>query len=553
MDKDTVRLIPLGGVREVGKNMLAIECGQEIIIIDCGVKFPDEDLMGIDLVIPDITYLKQNKERVKAVIITHGHEDHIGGIPFFLREINVPIYGTKLTLGLISCRLEEHGLAKQADLRLINSESILDLGVFKVEFFHVNHSIPDGVGVAIRTPQGLIVHSGDFKLDQTPIDGHVIDFAKLASYGEEGVLLFICDSTNVERLEFTPSEKKVGETFNHVFGKAKKRIIVATFASNVHRIQQIVDSAVKYGRKIAVVGRSMLNVVAVSMELGYLSMPPGTLIEIDEISDLPPEKTLIITTGSQGEPMAALTRMAARNHRQITIEPGDTVVISATPIPGNQKLVSRTINNLFKLGANVVYKDLAMVHVSGHAGQEEIKLMINFLKPKFTMPFHGEYRHLVTFAKLAQNMGMSKESVLITAIGDRVTCKDQQVFLDGRVPSGSVYVDGLGVGDVGQVVLRDRQHLSKDGIVIVVLTVDKQKQCIVAGPDLVSRGFIYMREAEELLVEAKAKVDFALSKVQGEKFTEWAYVKSLVRDSLSGFLFEKTKRRPVILPVIMEI
>lgn len=553
MAKDTVKLMPLGGVREVGKNMIAVEYRNDIIVIDCGVKFPGEDLLGIDFVIPDITYLKQNKEKIRAVIITHGHEDHIGGLPFFLKAINVPVYGTKLTLGLVKSRLEEHNILELCTLKLINPDEILQLGIFRIECFRVNHSIPDGIGFAIHTPEGLIVHSGDFKIDQTPIDGKVVEFAKLARLGEKGVLAFICDSTNVEKLDYTPSEKKVGEIFDQVFLKATKRIIIATFASNVHRIQQIIDAAEKYGRKIAVVGRSMISVVQVSSELGYLRVPPNMLVELDEVSRLEPERTVIITTGSQGEPMAALTRMATRNHRQIEIESGDTVIISATPIPGNQKLVSRTINNLFRLGANVIYRELAMVHVSGHAGQEEIKLMLNLLKPKYVIPFHGEYRHLATFAKLAQNMDIPRENVIITAIGEVINFKDEKVWIEGKVPSGNIYVDGLGVGDVGQIVLRDRQQLAQDGVVIVVLTIDKERKAIVAGPDIVSRGFIYMREAEELLSDAKSKIETALDQITGDKFSEWAYLKGIIRQSLHSFLFEKTKRRPVILPVIMEI
>nr|WP_236995017.1 ribonuclease J [Heliomicrobium modesticaldum] len=548
----TVSVIPLGGVGEVGKNMLVIEYGDDIIVIDSGVKFPGEELLGIDLVIPDITYLVQNADRVRGIFLTHGHEDHIGGLPFTLKQIQVPVYGTRLTLGLVKNKLTEHGLIREAKLHEITADDVVNVGAFQLEFFRVNHSIPDGIGIAIRTPAGLIVHSGDFKLDQTPVDDKVLEFSKLARYGDEGVLLFICDSTNVERPGYTPSERTVGDTFRSVFAKTDSRIIIATFASNVHRIQQVIDTAAEFNRKVAVVGRSMVTVVDVSQQLGYLNIPRGMLIEAEEIDRLPDNQVTIITTGSQGEPMAALTRMATNNHRQVAIRQGDTVIISATPIPGNEKLVSRTIDNLFRIGADVVYKEVANVHVSGHAAQQEIKLMLNFLRPKYVIPFHGEYRHQATFAKLGQTMGIPDEHILRVNIGERYELNEEMVQLTGTVEAGSVMVDGIGVGDVGNIVLRDRHHLAQDGVVIAVVTIDKENGNVLAGPDLVSRGFVFVREAGDMLGEAKSRVKEALTG-RNTGTTEWSVLKNLIRDTLNEFFYQKTKRRPIVLPIIMEI
>ncbi|MDD4587907.1 MAG: ribonuclease J [Heliobacteriaceae bacterium] len=549
----SVTVIPLGGVTEIGKNMTVIEYGDDIIVIDAGVKFPGEELLGIDLVIPDITYLVQNLAKIRGIFLTHGHEDHIGGLPFVLRQIQVPVYGTRLTLGLVKNKLTEHGLLKDTQLHEILPDETVSAGCFHLEFFRVNHSVPDGIGIAIRTPAGLIVHSGDFKLDQTPVDEKVLEFSKLSRYGDEGVLLFLCDSTNVERPGFTPSEKTVGDTFQSVFAQTKNRIIIATFASNVHRIQQVINTAAEFNRKVAVVGRSMVNVADVSQQLGYLVVPKGMLIEPEEVDRLPDDKVVIITTGSQGEPMAALTRMSTNNHRQIAIRPGDTVIISATPIPGNEKLVARTIDNLFRLGADVIYKDLANVHVSGHAAQQEIKLMLNLLRPRFVLPFHGEYRHQAAFAKLAAQMGIPEANVFRCNIGDRVEINHAQGRVAGRVEAGAVMVDGIGIGDVGNIVLRDRYHLAQDGIVIAVVTIDKENGIVLAGPDLVSRGFVFVREAGDLLGEAKARVREALNRTCSGKTTEWSVLKNVIRECLNEFFYEKTQRRPIVLPIIMEI
>jgi ribonuclease J len=550
---DKITLIPLGGITEIGKNMLAIEFGNDIIVIDCGVKFPEEDQPGIDLVIPDTTYLIKNKEKLRGILLTHGHEDHIGALPFVLKDLPVPVYGTKLTLGLVEAKLEEHNMVKQADFRKINTDQKLKLGAFQIEFFRINHSIPDGVGMAIHTPVGTIVHSGDFKLDQTPVDGKLVEFDKIAKYGANGVLVFICDSTNVVRQEMTPSERVVGETFDMIFGRAAQRIIVATFASHVHRLQQVINSAGKFDRKVAVAGRSMINVVDVATRLGYLHVPKNTLIEIEEIDKLPRQKVVILATGSQGEPMAALTRMATHNHRQIGIMEGDTVIVSATPIPGNEQLVGRTINNLFKIGADVYYKEIATVHVSGHAGQEEIKLMLNMLKPKYIIPFHGEYSHMAIFSEMAVKMGYPRDHVIKANIGDRIELSPKEAKINGRVSAGSVFIDGLGIGDVGNIVLRDRHLLAGEGIVIAVVTIDKESGMILAGPDLISRGFVFVRESGELLAEAKEKTLQALEKCQAQQVTEWSIIKSTIREVLAEFIYEKTKRRPMILPIIMEL
>lgn len=546
-------IIPLGGVGEIGKNMMVFEYGEDIIVVDAGVAFPGEELYGIDLVIQDIRYLVENKDRVRGIFITHGHEDHIGALPYVLKDIDVPVYGTRLTIGLIKKRLTEHGMVNDANLIEINPDDVISTGVFKVEFFRINHSIPDGVGLAIDTPEGLVVHSGDFKLDHTPIDGRVTELHKLTSYGARGVLVLMCDSTGVENEGFTPSEKVVGETFAKEFERAEGRIIVATFASNVHRIQQVVNAAVEHDRKIAVVGRSMVNVVEAARELGYLSCPDSIMIDIDQINKYAPHRIVIITTGSQGEPMAALTRIAEGSHRQIVLEPGDTVIVSATPIPGNAKHVYRTINNLFKGGARVVYRDIASVHVSGHAAREEIKTLINMVKPQYAMPFHGEYRHLVKFRKTAFELGIPEENVIISAIGDRNNFRRGRFSLQGKVHAGSIMIDGLGVGDVGNIVLRDRRHLAEDGVVVAVLTIDKTTGALLSGPDIVSRGFVYVRESEVLLAKMKHELDRTVKTCEKSNIREWSKIKEQIRKTLSNVMYSETKRKPLILPIIMEV
>ena len=552
-EKAKVKIIPLGGVNEIGKNLTAIEYKNDIVVIDCGLKFPDEDMFGIDLVIPDITYLIKNKEKVSGIFLTHGHEDHIGALPYVLKQLNVPVYGTKLTLGIVETKLKEHGLLSTTELVRVKPRDVIRLNSVSVEFIKTNHSIADSVAIAIHTPLGVVLHTGDFKVDYTPIDGQKMDLQRISNLGKEGVVLLMADSTNAERPGYTQSEKIVGQTFDDEFRYAKNRIIVATFSSNVHRIQQVVDSAVRYKRKVAVIGRSMVNVVNISMELGYLKIPEGVLIDIDESNNYTPDKIVIITTGSQGEPMSALTRMAMSDHKKVDIVPGDTVIISATPIPGNEKLVSRTIDHLYKLGADVIYEKSNGVHVSGHASQEEIKMMHNLVRPKFFIPVHGEYRHLIKHAQLAGSLGMPRENIVVGENGSIIELTRNSIGINGRVPSGKVLVDGLGVGDVGNIVLRDRRQLSQDGIMIVVVTIDKDTCTVVSGPDIVSRGFVYVREAEGLMETAKEKVQQALDKCEQSNVSEWSVIKSAVRDSLGRFLYEKTRRRPMILPIIMEI
>lgn len=547
-----LNIIPLGGLGEIGKNMTVFRYGDDIILVDAGLMFPEDDMLGIDLVIPDITYLVENKDKVKAIFLTHGHEDHIGALPYVMKQIGAPVYGTALTLGILQGRLKENGVSSEA-CKIIKPGDKIHAGNFKVEFIRVNHSIPDAVALAIHTPIGIIIHTGDFKFDQTPVDGQVTEFNKFAEFGDQGVLALMADSTNAERPGYTQSEKIVGQTFDDEFRYAKNRIIVATFSSNVHRIQQVVDSAVRYKRKVAVIGRSMVNVVNISMELGYLKIPEGVLIDIDESNNYTPDKIVIITTGSQGEPMSALTRMAMSDHKKVDIVPGDTVIISATPIPGNEKLVSRTIDHLYKLGADVIYEKSNGVHVSGHASQEEIKMMHNLVRPKFFIPVHGEYRHLIKHAQLAGSLGMPCENIVVGENGSIIELTRNSIGINGRVPSGKVLVDGLGVGDVGNIVLRDRRQLSQDGIMIVVVTIDKDTCTVVSGPDIVSRGFVYVREAEGLMETAKEKVQQALDKCEQSNVSEWSVIKSAVRDSLGRFLYEKTRRRPMILPIIMEI
>lgn len=546
-------LIPLGGLGEVGKNMMAVRYGENILVIDSGLMFPEEEMLGIDVVIPDITFLLENREYVRGIVLTHGHEDHIGALPYVLRQINVPVYGTKLTLGLLSGKLKETGLAGGATLHTVKPRDVVHIGPFKVEFIRVSHSIPDAVSIAIHTPMGVIVHTGDFKIDQTPVDGEVTDFYRFAQLGEKGVLVLLSDSTNVERPGYTMSERVVGQTFDDTFREAKERIIIATFASNVHRLQQAIFTAHRYERKVAVVGRSMVNVLNVAHELGYIQIPEGILIELDEANRLPKNKVVYLSTGSQGEPMSALTRMAMGDHRQVEILPGDTIIISATPIPGNEKLVARIIDQLFKAGAHVIYEAVSGIHVSGHPSQEELKLMLNLTKPKFFVPVHGEFRMLIKHAALAREMGIPAENIFVAENGNVLEFSRRMGRLAGRVTAGRVLVDGLGVGDVGNIVLRDRKQLSQDGILIVVVTINQESGMVVAGPDIVSRGFVYVRESEQLMEDAKGKVKAALEKCTERGITEWAAIKSQVRDALGKFLYEKTRRRPMILPIIMEV
>ncbi len=547
-----LQIIPLGGLGEIGKNMTVIRVDDEILLIDSGLMFPDEDMLGIDLVIPDISYLLENRDMVKAIVLTHGHEDHIGALPYVLKQLNVPVYGTRLTLGILEGRLKENNV-DSSNLHPVMQGDIINIGCFSVGFIRVNHSIPDAVGLSIKTPVGMIVHTGDFKLDYTPIDGKMTDFRRFSDLGNKGVLVMMADSTNAEREGHTPSESTVGAAFDKAFHNAKQRIIIATFSSNVHRIQQVINTACRYKRKVAVLGRSMVNVVNISLELGYIDAPEGTIIDIDEINNYPMSQVVIITTGSQGEPMSALTRMAMSDHRKVDIVPGDTIIISATPIPGNEKLVSKTIDNLLKQGANVIYGRSNGIHVSGHASQEELKLMHNLVRPKFFIPVHGEYRMLVRHAKLAQELGMPKENIFISENGQILEFTRDKGVVAGRVTSGKVLVDGLGVGDVGNIVLRDRRQLSQDGILIIVVTMEKSTGRVVAGPDIVSRGFVYVRESEALMEEAREKVKLALDKCEEGKVTEWATIKSNVRDALGRYLFDKTRRRPMILPIIMEV
>ena len=547
-----LQIIPLGGLGEIGKNMTVIRYGNEIILIDAGLMFPDEDMPGIDLVIPDISYLVENKDIIKAIVLTHGHEDHIGALPYILRQISAPIYGTRLTLGILEGRLKENNV-DASNLHPVNPGDIINAGCFSVGFIHVNHSIPDATGLSIRTPLGMIVHTGDFKFDYTPIDGKMTDFRAFSELGNRGVLVMMADSTNAEREGHTPSEKTVGIAFDKTFRNARDRIIIATFSSNVHRIQQVMDNAVKYHRHVAILGRSIINVVTISLKLGYLNAPEGLIIDIDEINNFPSEQIVIITTGSQGEPMSALTRMAMSDHRKVGIVPGDTIVLSATPIPGNEKLVARTIDNLLKLGANVIYGRDQGIHVSGHASREELKLMHNLVRPKFFIPVHGEYRHLVKHAQLAEEIGMDPDHIFIAENGNILEFTRDKGAIVGKVQSGKVLIDGLGVGDVGNIVLRDRRQLSQDGIIIVVMTMDKEKSCIVSGPDIVSRGFVYVRESEELMNNSKERVAASIKKCLENKVTEWSALKANVRETLGRYLYEQTRRRPMILPIIMEV
>jgi ribonuclease J len=552
-EKEKLRIIPLGGINEIGKNMTVIEYKDDIIVIDCGLKFPDEEMFGIDLVIPDTTYLVKNIDKIKGIFLTHGHEDHIGALPYVLKALNVPVYGTKLTLGILETKLKEHGLLNVVELRGINPKDIIKFDNLSVEFIKTSHSIADSVAIAIHTGVGIVLHTGDFKIDYTPIDGDVADLSKFAELGRKGVLVMLADSTNVERPGYTMSESTVGETFQSIFAGAKGRIIVATFASNIHRIQQVITASSRFGRKVAVSGRSMENIVSVATELGYLQFEKDTLITIDAINKYPKDKITIITTGSQGEPMSALSRMASSEHKKVTIMEGDMVIISATPIPGNEKLVSRVINLLFKNGAEVIYEALADVHVSGHACQEELKLMHTLVRPTFFIPVHGEYRHLKQHSELAARLGMEPGNIIIADNGDVIEISKDSIRKSGTVVSGQVFVDGLGVGDVGNIVLRDRKHLSQDGILTVVVTIEKESGSVIAGPDIISRGFVYVRESEDLMEQSRIIVKEALRECEEKHITDWATIKTNIKDALRAFLYEKTKRKPMILPIIMEI
>ena len=552
--KSKLKIIPLGGMNEIGKNITVFEYDNEIIVVDCGWAFPEDDMLGVDLVIPDITYLERNKDKVKAVVITHGHEDHIGSIPYFLKKINVPVYGTKLTLGLIKNKLIEHNLDKTTKLKCVKPRDVVKFGKhFKVEFIKVTHSIADSVGVAITTPVGVVFHTGDFKIDYTPIDGEMMDFQRIAEIGREGIVLLMSDSTNVQRPGYTMSESSVGKEFDKIFTNCTKRIIVATFASNIHRMQQIVNSAVKCKRKVAVVGRSMLNVMTVSQELGYITMPEGTLIDIDKIGNYNPEQLVIITTGSQGEPMAALSRMSVGEHKKVQITPDDLVIFSSSPIPGNEKSVGRVIDELEKLGAEIIYNQLADVHVSGHACQEELKLMLSLTKPKYFMPVHGEYRFLKQHGEIATSIGTPKENIFIMENGKTLEISKNDAKITTQVPSGMVLVDGLGVGDVGNIVLRDRQLLSENGMIIIVVSLDRRTSKVISGPDIVTRGFVYVRESEDLMDEIREIAKKELEKCDRENIREWSNIKSNLRDSLIHYIYSKTKRQPMILPILMDV
>ncbi|WP_241154431.1 ribonuclease J [Staphylospora marina] len=534
--------------------MYVVQYENDIVVIDAGLMFPEEDMLGIDIVIPDITYLLENREKVRGIILTHGHEDHIGGLPYILRQLNVPIYATRLTMGLVEHKLREAHLLHDTKRVVINNQSEIRLGThLKATFFNTNHSIPDSVGVCVETPEGLVVHTGDFKFDLTPVNDKHADLHKMAEIGNRGVLCLLSDSTNAERPGFTGSERTVGEGIKEVFRKAKQRVIVATFASNIHRIQQVVDACVMYGRKLAVVGRSMVNVVNIASELGYLHIPPDLLIEPDEINRLPANKVAVISTGSQGESMSALTRMANASHRKVEILPGDTVIIAATPIPGNEKLIGRTVDQLFRIGADVVYSATSHVHVSGHGSQDDLKLMLSLMKPKYFIPIHGEYRMLRAHAQLAESVGVRPENIFICDNGDTVEISGGRARFGPKIPTGKVLIDGLGVGDVGNIVLRDRKLLSQDGILVVVVTLSKANGSILSGPDIISRGFVYVRESEQLMEEANRIVSQTMEKCMKDQVSEWASLKTSIRDSLSKFLFERTRRRPMILPIIMEV
>ena len=545
-----LKVIPLGGLEQIGMNITAFEYEDSIVVVDCGLAFPEDDMLGIDLVIPDVTYLKENISKVKGFVITHGHEDHIGALPYVLKEVNVPIYSTKLTLGLITNKLKEHNLVRSTKLKEVKHGQVINLGDFSIEFIKTNHSIQDASALAIYSPAGIVVHTGDFKVDYTPVFGDAIDLQRFAEIGKKGVLALMCDSTNAERPGFTMSERRVGHVFDNLFNEHKNaRIIIATFASNVDRVQQIIDTAYRFGRKVAVEGRSMVNIISVASELGYLRIPENTLIEIDQVKNYPDEKVVLITTGSQGESMAALSRMAADIHKKITIKPNDTIIFSSNPIPGNEKAVSKVINELSMKGAKVIFQD---VHVSGHACQEEIKLIYSLVRPKYAIPVHGEYRHLTAQKHVVEDLGIPKENIFILASGNVLEMDENSAQVTGSVQTGAILVDGLGVGDVGNIVLRDRQHLAEDGIMIVVMTLERHSNVVLAGPYIVSRGFVYVRESEDLMEHAKEVVENALDSCLDRNITDWGKIKNVVKDALSDFLWKRTKRSPMILPIIME-
>lgn len=552
---DKLLIFALGGVGEIGKNMYVIQYANDIVVVDSGLKFPEEDMLGIDIVIPDISYLIENRDKVRGILLTHGHEDHIGGLPYVLRQLNVPVFGTKLTLGLVEAKLKEAGLLGETKRVLINADSVLHLGTITATFFKTNHSIPDSVGICLDTPEGAVVHTGDFKFDQTPVNDQYADLHRMAEIGKKGVLALLSDSTNAERPGYTGSEKSVGIELEEVFRKSKQRVVVATFASNVHRVQQVIDAAEATRRKVAVIGRSMVNVVTIASELGYLRIPDGMIIEPEEVNRMAADRVVILSTGSQGEPMSALTRMARSTHRKVDILPGDTVIIAATPIPGNEKYVGRTVDELFRLGAHVIYGpgSVSGVHVSGHGSQEELKLMLNLMRPRYFIPIHGEYRMLRLHGQLAEKVGIDREDIFIIDIGETVEIENGVARKGSRVSSGNVLIDGLGVGDVGNIVLRDRKLLSQDGILVVVVTLSKQDGAILSGPDIISRGFVYVRESEGLLEEANRIVTSTLTRLMSENVNEWASLKTHVKDALGRFLYEQTRRRPMILPIIMEV
>ena len=551
--RDNLKIIPLGGLDEIGKNITVFEYGNEIVLVDCGLEFPEDDMLGVDLVIPDITYLEKNKEKIKGLVITHGHEDHIGSIPYLLRQINVPIYATKLTIGLIKNKLEEHKLLSSTKLVTVEQGQTVHFGNIRVEFIRSSHSIPDSVMLAIHTPEGIVLHTGDFKIDYTPIDNQLMDFGRIAELGNKGIVALLSDSTNAERKGFTMSESSVGEVFDKLFLHNTKRIVVATFASNVHRVQQIVNSAVKYGRKIAICGRSMINMIETAREIGYINAPENLFIDIDMIKNYTDDQLVIITTGSQGEAMSALTRMAAGEHKKVVITPNDMVIISATPIPGNEKLVSNVINDLMQIGAEVVYSALEDIHVSGHACQEEQKLILALAKPKFFIPVHGEYRQLRAHAETAKKMGIPPENIFLLNNGRVLEVNRNEARLTTSVPSGKILVDGLGVGDVGNIVLRDRQHLSQDGLIVIVMTMDSNTGEIVSGPDVVSRGFVYVRESENLMEDVKKVIRDEVRNFEEQGIRDWSTIKSTLKDNLRDYIFQRTKRNPMILPIIMEV
>ena len=551
--KSNVKIIPLGGLLEIGKNITVIEYEDDIIIVDCGLGFPEDDMLGVDLVIPDITYLEKYKDKIRGLVVTHGHEDHIGGIPYLLKQINVPIYATKLTVGLIENKLEEHNLLKSTKIKQVRPGQVITLGSMKVEFIKITHSIPDACALAIHTPAGTIVHTGDFKIDYTPIDGEIIDLGRLATLGNKGVLALMSDSTNAERKGYTMSESNVGEILDKLFINCTKRIVVATFSSNVHRVQQIVNSAVKYKRKIAVCGRSMINMIETARRLGYIKVPDNVFIDIDTINSYPDDSLVIITTGSQGEPMSALTRMASGEHKKVQITPNDFIIISANPIPGNEKYISKVIDDLMAIGAEVIYNALQEIHVSGHACQEEQKLMLTLVKPKYFIPVHGEYRQLIAHSETAKKVGIPNENIFITENGQVLELNEDEAKFTGHVQSGKVLVDGLGIGDVGNIVLKDRQKLSQDGLIVIVLTLDPRSGKIVAGPDVISRGFVYVRESENLMEEIKRLLREELWKCEEKHITDWATLKLVIREQLGDYIYKKTKRQPMLIPIIMEI